>query len=365
MNNNAIYSKWKMFHYHKELEILKEKEYPAPRMIQMDIFNPCNHDCYFCVHRFHQNENFNKNFTLADSLKREKVFEVIEDGIEMGVKSFVLSGGGEPTLHPDFLPIAEKITDNFDMGLITNGCSRNNWIKKEKEMAEVVGKTTWVRFSINGGSRFSYSKVHATREEDFDVALKSVKNVVEIGTSTVGISYVVNFWNYHEISNFSKIASDLGVDYIRFKPVEGHGYPEHMDGKPLHEFWNGITEQFDMAKKYQREDFAVFFFDERADHAERDFYDEDDVCYYSHLTVYVCADMGLYPCCVKKYCEPGKMASIENIRFKDAWYGQERKDFYKNFKLNKECNGGDCFLKPKNDMIKYMLMENPPHVNFV
>ena len=59
------------------------------------------------------------------------------------------------------------------------------------------------------------------------------------------------------------------------------------------------------------------------------------------------------------------MASIENMRFKDAWYGQERKDFYKNFKLNKECNGGDCFLKPKNDMIKYMLMENPPHVNFV
>ena len=32
-----------------------------------------------------------------------------------------------------------------------------------------------------------------------------------------------------------------------------------------------------MAKKYQRDDFAVFFFDERADHAQKDFYDEKSV----------------------------------------------------------------------------------------
>ena len=255
LNNNAIYSNWKIFHYDKELEMLRKNEYPTPRMIQMDIFNPCNHNCYFCVHRFHENENFNKNFLLADSLKKEKVFEVIEDAIEMNVKSFVLSGGGEPTLHPDFLSIAQKITDNFDMGLITNGASRNNWGKKESLMAEVVGRITWVRFSINGGSRTSYSKIHATSEEDFDIALKSVKNVVDSGKSTVGISYVVNYWNYHEISQFTKIASDLGVGVhkvsVRFQDALGTwSIPQHQNITVSNPFVSNYSNAIIVAAEY-------------------------------------------------------------------------------------------------------------------
>ena len=87
------------------------------RPITADIFltNYCNNKCPYCTYRRWELE------AGAYSMRYEEFVRYAKRLLELGVRGFILTGGGEPTLCRDF----KKITDWLEAHSIHYGINTN------------------------------------------------------------------------------------------------------------------------------------------------------------------------------------------------------------------------------------------------
>jgi MoaA/NifB/PqqE/SkfB family radical SAM enzyme len=71
---------------------------PSPVMFHMSPCNPCNLTCTFCCFA---------NRAMKEMLTLEQMKKAIDSFAKLGVTGMELTGGGEPTLHPDFDEVVE------------------------------------------------------------------------------------------------------------------------------------------------------------------------------------------------------------------------------------------------------------------
>jgi 2-iminoacetate synthase ThiH len=95
---NVVYSSLKFLSYHEQLAALRERRLVAPVHIRIKPMNYCNHNCWYCAYRY-DNLSLGEGMDTADQLPRDKMFEIVEDVIEMGVKAVTFSGGGNSPKH--------------------------------------------------------------------------------------------------------------------------------------------------------------------------------------------------------------------------------------------------------------------------
>lgn len=90
-----LYSKMKVFHFKDKLESLplSVNKILSPIQIRIKPTNICNHNCWYCAYKM-DNLQLGKNMVARDFIPKEKMMEIIEDIIEMGIKSVIFSGGG-------------------------------------------------------------------------------------------------------------------------------------------------------------------------------------------------------------------------------------------------------------------------------
>ena len=150
----AKYSKLKIFHYKEKLDSLsKEGDTILPPIhIRIKPTNICNHNCYYCAYKV-DNLQLGKDMVTKNYIPKNKMFEIIDNCKEMGVKAITFSGGGEPFFYKYFLETIKKvISSNIKFASLTNGS------KLEGEIAELFAKYgTWIRISIDGYDNKSYS----------------------------------------------------------------------------------------------------------------------------------------------------------------------------------------------------------------
>ena len=92
-----VYSSIKKFHHKEALDCIERGEIGAPFYIRLKPTNICNHHCVYCTYGSgsteQKSENRN-NIGHMDMIPREKMLEIIEDMVSMGVKAVTFSGGG-------------------------------------------------------------------------------------------------------------------------------------------------------------------------------------------------------------------------------------------------------------------------------
>ena len=69
--------------------------------LSLDLSSNCNYHCDWCFNK----ELLNKDNSDLLNLTRKKL--LLEESIELGAKTLVIPGTGEPTLDPDFYPLIE------------------------------------------------------------------------------------------------------------------------------------------------------------------------------------------------------------------------------------------------------------------
>ena len=193
-------------------EILAGK-IPPPPVLNLDLTNKCNFKCKHCYV-----EDIISN---RIEMPKEVAIKIIREATAAGVKSILFTGGGEPTLHPDF---AECVRLAFrlglQIGLTTNG-------------SNILGSKTWypyfkyIRISVDAGTKETYAKVHGTSEDMFGHVLEQASDIIEkkshcygLGESyTVGMAFLVTPHNYTEIREALKLAEDTGFDYLSIRPT--------------------------------------------------------------------------------------------------------------------------------------------------
>lgn len=174
------------------------------RPITAEIFltNFCNHRCDYC--RFHHGAGF---------INFEAFKMYVNKCLDLGVKGFILSGGGEPILNPDFNKIMEWLESNgIEYGINTN-------FSKIKFM-----KPKYLKVSIDASNPEEYEKFRGVKPEKFYLVRENIINYrkwqrEEGHQTTLGIQSLV--LDEGHATRFFEAHKDLDVDYMVFRPYEG------------------------------------------------------------------------------------------------------------------------------------------------
>ena len=148
----------------------------------------CNLRCSYCAYA---NRDRGQKIDLA----------VLKDYIEKlesrGLRAVTLTGGGEPTLHPDFNEFADWLCSRrLAVGLITNGTTQDRISAWEA--------FTWIRVSVNMFEGWR-DRIAAKRDRMRDDA-------------TLGCSMIYTGQSIEELQAVSDLADNIGASYVRLVP---------------------------------------------------------------------------------------------------------------------------------------------------
>lgn len=195
-------------------------------VLTVDLTNRCNMMCNPC-------------FMDANQVGyvHEPTFEDIKAILDRAVsfkprrQIIILFSGGEPTLSPFFLDAvayAKKI-GFYRILAATNGIRYAEDIEFAKAAKEA-------------GQHGVYLQFDGTNEEDnkhrgvgnlFDVKLKAIENLAEVGIKVTLVTTIVNSWNNEGIGSIVKFAAENidKVQTIAFQPVSFTGRDEDVSDK--------------------------------------------------------------------------------------------------------------------------------------
>lgn len=182
--------------------------YP-PIQVEIDLTNRCSSACPWCAGFLHREES-------TAELSIDLVTRILGELADIGVKSVVFTGGGDPTMHREWIEaIRTASAYGLRIGLVTNGVI---------DVREVVACCEWIRFSVDAATEDMYALQHGRREH-FARVLKHVKAAALVKDGcTIGVGFVTSRMTQHEIRPFAELWRDVPVDYIQFRPLlDTHG----------------------------------------------------------------------------------------------------------------------------------------------
>jgi len=343
-----------MYHIPRLYQWYKGKEI-YPIYIEIGLYGGCNHRCVFCAFDFLKYK--------PQVLDIKCVNKFIVEAAKRKVKAILFSGEGEPLLHNK---IAEIICftkkKGIDVALSTNG------VKLDKEkLNKILGHLTWIRVSLNAGTRNSYASIHGTERKDFDTVINNLKEAVKIKNKhkydcTIGVQSLLMPQNYKEIPSLALRLKNVGVDYLVIKP-----YSQHFSSKNSFSFAFKPKELCRLEEdlvKCSDDNFKIIFRNQAIKKIKED--KPYEYCLGLSFATHITAEGDIYPCNAfignKKFI----FGNIYNESFKDIWEGKRRKTVMK--MLHDKWDVNKCRKSCRIDEINRYLWElkNPnKHINFI
>ncbi|HWR67424.1 MAG TPA: radical SAM protein [Desulfomonilia bacterium] len=192
----------------------------GPVSVNLDLTTACNFSCPHCVD--------SRLLNTGDYLDLETIKKSIDTLQKNGLRSVILIGGGEPTIHKNFENIVRFSKDRgLQLGVATNG-SR---LDRVSAVAEVLQEGDWLRISLDAGRESTFFKSHRPRGRlSLESILGGVRDIKKINPKIqTGYSYVI-VWggivvngyeltpNVDEMDQAVKNAREYSFDYVSFKP---------------------------------------------------------------------------------------------------------------------------------------------------
>ncbi len=352
------YSQLKIFHFKDKIDSLPKNnpEIKPPIHIRIKPTNVCAHSCWYCAYKS-DDLQLGQDMVTKDSIPKEKIFEIIDDCLDMGVKAITFSGGGDPFYYKYLLDAVKKLKDTpISFASLTNGA------KLDGEIAEIFAHhATWLRISIDGWDDKSYAEYRSIKEGEFTKVITNMKNFKALGGKcALGVSFIIDNKNYKHIYNFIKLIKSTGADSIKISPciVDNDGKVNNEYHKPIYDEVKLQTQK--AIKEFHDETFEIY----DSYHLLEDKFEKDyEWCPYLQILPVIGADLNIYPCQDKAYnLDNGLVGTIKESSFKEFWFSDKNK-FYK---INPKCDcNNHCVANEKNKMILDYLNVDSDHLGFV
>lgn len=327
-----------------------------PLYVEISPVGACNHRCTFCAVDYigYQNIRWETNL-LKDRLSEMS---------KLGVKSVMFAGEGEPLLHKELDDILEHCsTVGIDSSITTNFTLLN-----EKNVHKIFKNASWVKISINAGTKESYAKIHRTKESDFLKVLENMKLAVKTKKEnnlkcTLGAQMLLLPENKDEAIVLAKTVKEIGLDYLVIKPYSQHLFSEtktykDIDYKPM----------LDLEKELEKlndENFNVVFRSNTMKKLESGHCYEK--CYSTpYFWAHLMANGDLYGC--SAYLQQSKFCygNLKESSFKDTWESERRKKSISYVKDKLDISGcrANCRMDEVNGYL-WRLKHPNEHDNFI
>lgn len=193
-----------------KLDQVRCGQIPLPGTVDLELTWRCNHKCTWCVCR---------DSHRTSDIRPELVTLVADYCHRHGVNWVILSGGGEPTLHPEFVPLTNYLAmHEVRIAVFTNGSTL-------PQLADHLVRTAaYIRVSLDAATRDTYAAVHGTAPSAFDTLLEAIAGLATRSSRPrLGLSFVRTQPNALEARQFVELADSLGVDELLIRDDVGSG----------------------------------------------------------------------------------------------------------------------------------------------
>jgi len=247
--NSMKYLLWR-----EHLEAIVKNDFLVPYMVDIDPSNICNYNCIFC------NSNvFRKQSPTM--IPPEHLLKIADFIKEWGVKSACVSGGGEPMTNPGFTHFLRRLhKNNIKIGVISNGSLMN-----EEQASAIVDTCSWCGFSIDAGTKETFSKVHNVKPEIFDQVIGNLKKLVKLkkernSNIQITFKFLLHPLNANEIYTASINAKFIGCDVFHLRPVCWDNLYGQSHDKPISysSVIDTINKQIEQAQWLENDKFQFF-----------------------------------------------------------------------------------------------------------
>ena len=197
------------------LHALNEGSVAPPINVEIDLCNRCSLGCDWChfAHTHTRGPLANRrSVEVGDLMDTALAEKILSELAVYGVRSVTWTGGGEPTLHPDYLAIMEVgYRQGLDQGLYTNGCHITSEAAKR-----LANDLEWAYVSLDEPDRASYEQ-----SKGVDRLYSACRGVTELAAAglTVGAGFLLHADNYRRTGEMIDLAASLGASYVQFRPA--------------------------------------------------------------------------------------------------------------------------------------------------
>ena len=274
----------------------RETDYlPPPIEVNLDPFAECNNRCYFCVGQRYLRTNRQEVVEMR-KLPLDYMNDLVDFLADWGVRGLCISGGGEPSLHPDIDSVIVRAdTQGMDVAFVTNMVRQHEWL------ADSLLLCRWVAMSVNAADAKTYLAVMGRNH--FHEVVDNIEHLVKRRQATKSkvdlcFKYLLLPENVKGIFEACKLAKNLGVQDFHVRPVdferkdiEGHRTLE-LDRAP-------IEEQFERCHEIETPEFHVYTVTHKFDdsfHVKHDF----EKCQATPICLPILTDGNAYLCVDRK-----------------------------------------------------------------
>jgi MoaA/NifB/PqqE/SkfB family radical SAM enzyme len=330
-NQDLDFSSEKLILFPERVAALRQADLSLfPVSVELSLTTHCNLKCAWCVDLKWREDR-------PGILDKSLILKVMKELKSGGTRGITIEGGGEPTIHPDFREIVEGILDSgLAVGLITNGIAFKDF--------DLVERMSWIRFSIDAGTKYEFSKLKGGREEDFDKVLENIKRASAAGKGKcrIGAGFIITPHNLFNLIGLTQSIRGFGARYIQFRrPTEA----DNLD----------LGGDFDLSelKSLETPSFEVYIH-QMKEYSPGNF---GLPCVAHSLTTVIGADGGCFVCCrlrspVNKFM--GCYGNLKDAPFGELWRGEARQEMSKKLLDGNFCKAycPECRLTKYNLLIE-------------
>ena len=331
-----------------------------PIYVEVSPVGACNHRCVFCAFDY---IGYKSQMLDADIFSRR-----INEKGQLGIKSIMFAGEGEPLLHKKINQMVKASTDaGIDVSFTTNAVNLNKAFIEQS-----LPLTSWIKASLNAGTAETYAKIHRTKEAEFQKVINNLKAAVLAKkrhgwTCTIGAQILLLPENASEIETLARIGRDeIGLDYLVVKPYSQHLYSETETYKNID--YNDFIELEASLKHLNTDTFDLIF---RSNTMKK--HEEVDAERYSYCSstpfflAHIMADGNVSGCNAYLMHEKFMYGSIMDQTFKSIWEGSGREEsfhYVKNELDISKCRK-NCRMDEVNRYLFNLREGLVEHVNFI
>ena len=326
------------------LERLNETDWQvgntAPLVVELDTTAVCNLACPGCI----SEDLVSQGKRFSD----ERLLQLGQEFIDIGVKAVILIGGGEPLAHRQAGKLIELLGKNdIHVGITTNGYYID---KYEKEIAEY---SSWTRISVDAATENIFDQLRPAKngKSAFPKIIQNIKKLADIKSrkGKIGFSFLIRTEadgpdivdNIHEIYSAAVLAKNIGCDYFEIKPTY-----KFRDDVP-HSLMQHHPERMKVARseierlsEIETDDFRIIhainleFSLNGVEESQAKGY---AVCPSTHLRTTV-TPFGVYVCPYWRGKQHMCIGNVQKVSFKELWRSSRRFDVMKQLDASRDCN---------------------------
>jgi len=200
------------------LGMICRKVFIGPLKVTIDITNKCDMNCIMC---WYHSPHLLSQDNSACHMHIGRFKDLIKELKKIKTKIVLLTGEGEPLLHPHIEEMIEFIRKNsLEAEIMTNGY----YLDREKiEFFKKVGIKK-ILVSLHACDEHTFRMIHPLKtENDFKKTMDNLLSLKSLRKPSDKLQFfiinVISSLNCNKVFDMAKLAQDLKADKVIFKPL--------------------------------------------------------------------------------------------------------------------------------------------------